>query len=643
MPSMSEPFPPGSASTSDYQYNYTYVPPLAMSATVPRGERPSFEWYACVVWQVLRIARNRITWAEKQGASSTREVGSDGLASSKSSPGLTVEHPTYGTLDLSDPALEQAAPGELTAGEAKDQALEGMKAAGPPRPALLAQAKRIAEDLAARGSGDPLEALTDFLKSLITGPKGRPASITDYQALFATLTLPWVAHSFEDDATFAWLRVAGFNPLVIRQVKELDLSFPVTQAHFAAAVSDPGDSLALARDEGRLYLADYTKLAGMVNGNFPDGPKYVYAPKALFVLPRGTGLRRLVPVAIQCGQDPKAYPIFTPADGEAWKQAKVVVDGADGNYHELISHLGHTHLLIEPIVVATHRRLANEHPISKLLRPHFEGTISINNAAQRTLITAGHQVDEVMGGTIEASRKLAVESLYRVPYFNEGALPVELEARGVLSPDLDYPYRDDALLVWGAIERWVTDYLKLFYANDAAVAADEALRRWAAEIVAEDGGRLSGFGEDGHGKLTTLAYLIRAITMIMFTASAQHAAVNFAQGQIMTFTPAVPGGLYRAAPVSVAATANNPYLDLFPPLDMAAVQLEFLTLLGSVYYTRLGDYGMLWSFEPRVLLAKERFQKELAAIGKTIAERNAKRFAPYPFLAPDQIPQSINI
>ena len=49
---------------------------------------------------------------------------------------------------------------------------------------------------------------------------------------------------------------------------------------------------------------------------------------------------------------------------------------ADGNYHELISHLGRTHLLIRGFCDREpERQLAPNHPVGLLLRPHFEGTL----------------------------------------------------------------------------------------------------------------------------------------------------------------------------------------------------------------------------------------------------------------------------
>jgi arachidonate 15-lipoxygenase len=84
-------------------------------------------------------------------------------------------------------------------------------------------------------------------------------------------------------------------------------------------------------------------------------------------------------------------------------------------------------------------------------------------------------------------------------------------------------------------------------------------------------------------------------------------------------------------------------LDQFPPLDRAAQQLDFLTLLGGVYDTKLGDYPLFWFKEPLLIPSLHRFHKELERIGTVIEERNKSRPGPYPYFTPSLIPQSINI
>jgi len=513
-----------------------------------------------------------------------------------------------------------------------------------------------------------MQHLTDFI--MAGGAKGRPASLADYASLFQEVPRPAGTSVYDDDRVFARMRVAGPNPMTIERVAALDDRFPVTDAQLQAALG-PGDSLARAGEEGRLYLTDYAALAGAQAGSFPSGRKYLSAPLALFAVPAGrSGARALTPVAIQCDQKPgPETPVFTPQDGIGWKMAKTVVRVADGNVHQAFSHLGRTHLVLEPIVVATLRNLAPAHPVSVLLQPHFVGTLEINDMAQAKLIAPGGGVDMVLAGTIEASRALIVQARETF-VFGEALLPRALRARGVDDPGAlpDYPYRDDALLLWGAIRGWVDAYLRLYYTSEASLQADTELQRWAAEIGAVDGGRLKGFGEGG--RFLSVDSLTDALTLAIFTASAQHAAVNFPQYQIMSYVPNMPLAAYQPAPTKKDGYTEQDLLAMLPPLDMAHMQLSLGYQLGSINYTRLGVYGdldttpaapdladrVLTTLEkavdevsgrrhfddPRVAEPLGRFQAALAGIESTIEDRNTAR-PPYPFLLPSRVPASINI
>ena len=211
----------------------------------------------------------------------------------------------------------------------------------------------------------------------------------DYQDLFQIIYLPSISDRFQSDRAFAAHRVAGPNPLVIELVKErLPANFPVTEQQYQAVMGQE-DSLTQAIQDRRLYIADYQILDGAKAGDFPPQyTKYLYAPLALFAVPQADCPQSLVPVAIQCHQSSAENPIFTPppprtpeSEQWSWLIAKTIVQIADANYHELISHLGRTHLWIEPFIIATARELAQNHPLGILLRPHFEGTLFINNAA----------------------------------------------------------------------------------------------------------------------------------------------------------------------------------------------------------------------------------------------------------------------
>jgi arachidonate 15-lipoxygenase len=479
---------------------------------------------------------------------------------------------------------------------------------------------------------DLIGKLEAFLGKLF-GVYGRPTDLADYQRQFRTLPLPWPVGVYQTDEVFAQMRVAGPNPLVIRRATADDLRGLALGDH-AAGIED-----ALRRRA--LFVADYGVLAGLQPGTNP-APKYVFAPRAWFAVP-ATGKRSLQPVAIQTTSG--AAVVF-PGDGTPWEIAKIIVNMADGNYHELISHLGLTHLLTEPFVITTHRQLDPRHPLYVLLAPHFAGTLLINYAAQTTLITDGGAVDQLLTGTIESSRQLSASAVQAVRY-NASFLPLALAARGVDDARAlpDYPYRDDALALWHAIHAWVTAYVQIYYPTPADVTGDYELQAWVVELAAKQGGSIQDIGDgqvDGKPRIESAAYLARLLTQVIFTASVQHAAVNFPQRTIMSYTPAMPLAAYAPFPAPPGAPATQ-VLDILPPLQMGLLQQAVGTALGGVQYTTLGQYGGELA-TLQVADALSAFQRALQTIEIDIQRRTALgERTPYTTLLPSLIPQSINI
>ncbi len=627
----------------EYQYNYNHIPPVAMVDKLPDREQPSKEWYLLLVKNIRLLFLN--TLITNRGNRGNRGVRDDVIkyileVIYKEIKSIKIEEdsktiPFFLQLLLSQNLLitqqflNQGIPNDFR--EIDDLFVSLLKENG------LSILNVI------------LEKATEVLKE--GSPEGHATSLEDYQKLFSykelfpeTGGIPSVAYTFEKDEVFAYMRVAGYNPLMIEQISTLDERFPVTETQYQEIMGND-DSLAAAGKEGRLYLADYKILEGALNGTYPKYQKYIYAPLALFAVPKGSDPnRKLRPVAIQCGQTPGAdNPIFTPNSSEyAWLFAKTVVEIVDANFHEAVSHLGRTHLFVGAFIPPTHRQLPKNHCLSLLLRPHFEGTLAINDAAQEKLIAPKGGVDGLLSSTIDNARVLTVLGLQSYG-FNGAMLPEQLKQRGVDDPNLlpVYPYRDDALLVWDAIHQWVSDYLSLYYSRDEDVQADRRLQAWATEAMAFDGGRVPDFGEDGG--IRTLEYLINAITLIIFTASAQHAAVNFPQKDIMSYAPAVPlAGYLPSSILKKDEVSEQDYLDLLPPLEQAQTQLNLVYLLGSVYYTKLGEYPKNHFTDSKVKPLLEKFQANLNQVQATIEQRNLNR-APYKYLLPSQIPQSINI
>ena len=605
-----------------YNYNYSYIPPLAMVDKVPKGQNFSFRWIVLAGVQFLKLRLNDKIARICKGAEK-EEI----------------------KTDIERLFIESAM--EAEGGVAREE-----------KKKLTLSSKTIKKfdeflDLLPDSNDDRLmnwagKALLNFQEKISSQAD---VNLEKYERLFVSpfLKLPAIAKNFQEDETFAYMRVAGPNPVVIERMTEPNPRFPIADEQYKQ-VMGADDSLEVALGEGRVYIADYAPLAGAVNGTYPKYQKYLYAPLAMFAVPKGTENNRMLrPVAIQCQQEPRPdNPVLTPKGNPySWMFAKTVVQVADGNFHEAFTHLARTHLFIEPFVIATHRNLSDKHPLSLLLCPHFKGTLAINNAAQARLIAPGGAVNKLLASTIDKSRDFAVKGVQTYP-FNQQMLREQLKRRGVLDTNKlpVYPYRDDALRIWDAIYQWVSSYLNIYYKSDLDVRRDTELQAWGADLISFNGGRVIDFGDNGKGSIETLYYLIKATTLIIFTSSAQHAAVNFPQKGIMSYAPAMPLAGYCPAS-SVKEATEEDLLKLLPPLPQAQLQLFVTYLLGSVYYTRLGKYGYLHFHDLRVEIPLREFQQNLRQIEKIIEKRNnaAASYLPYAYdyLLPSKIPQSINI
>jgi arachidonate 15-lipoxygenase len=504
-------------------------------------------------------------------------------------------------------------------------------------PGVLA---KVAELTAAMAVNRGAARLVEAARSLREGPA--EGSLAACRALFATISAPGLADigpgDPRADALFAWQRVAGANPVLLEGITQVPPHFPVDARAFAASAID-GDTLAAAAAEGRLYLADWRLLEGIPAGVGEGRSKYLSAPMALFVHRAGVGL---APVAIQCGQRPgAATPVLTPRDGVAWQMARVAAQVADCNLQEIYFHLGRAHFLVEAFAMATLRQLAAAHPLTALLSPHFEGTLAINDAARTKLCAPGGQLEELLAPTREASLALSLRALgdFRL---EDALLPADLRGRRVDGGGLaDYPYRDDGRLIWAAIGAFVAGYVGLYYPDATAVSADPELAAWAAELSSQEGGRLGGFP----ARIETPAALIDALTFVIFTASAQHAAFNYTQYAFMGYAPNMPAAGYAPPPGGLPGDADpdRAWASVLPSPSLAEGQLEFFYQQSNVRNNRLGAYPRGHFDDPGVAPLLERFTGQLGEAERAIAARDAGRILSYPWLLPSNITASIHI
>ncbi|RZA27449.1 MAG: hypothetical protein EOP10_00060 [Proteobacteria bacterium] len=495
------------------------------------------------------------------------------------------------------------------------------------------------------------------------GKGGMVNQISDYDLVFPVLPKPSVQDIVTNDDKFANAYVAGLNPMLIEGVSDLKNQFrALDNAAFRKINGFQNDTLEAALREKRLYMADLSFMGQTIAGRQnPSREKFVYGPKSYFAVPKGESSIKPVGITID---DIKAPGIVLPQDGAMWTIAKTIMNSATANHHEIFAHLGQTHLVIDPIAVACYRHISANHPLSRLMRPHFHGTMFINSLAVTLLAKEGEVVDLALWGSSENNRKAIPDSVQQHS-LNDLVIPSRMAARKIdnLSGLPNCPYRDDSLLLWTAMSKWVSSYVDIYYAQDENVKKDQELALWVREIQSpfalqvtrrdrsmiveeqrnQPGGNLKPFGKNG--AIETKDDLVSFLTVVMFTASAQHASVNFPQTDMM-HTPNYPLSLSGKLPAPGSATEKD-WLNMLPTLDMATLQAEFLGFLGQIYYTKLGGYPTFqFAVDSRVHPAFNNYRKELLNIETTINERNRDtklRPHSYTHLLPSKIPMSINI
>ncbi|MEA5596155.1 lipoxygenase family protein [Rivularia sp. UHCC 0363] len=477
-------------------------------------------------------------------------------------------------------------------------------------------------------------------------------SLDDYAALFPVLPLPDIAQDFRSDDVFAQQRLSGPNSMELRNVLTLDYNLrdklAITDEIFQAVLSKTKgrkrihQTLDRAIREGGLFVTDYEVLDSVQ----PQENKYLSAPIALYFAQRTRGDFQLIPIAIQLGQVPGESLLCTPLDGVDWTLAKLIAQMADFYVNQLYRHLGQTHLVMEPIALATSRSLSDRHPVNVFLKPHFEFTMAVNSLADEGLINPGGAIDVILAGTLESSLQLtntAVSDFFN--NFSDFALPTYLRQRGVDNSYIlgDFPYRDDGLLVWNTLEDYVSRYIGIYYKSDRDIREDFELQNWlqALRKPVSDG----GFGVVSlPASLTNRDQLIDILTIIMFTAGPQHSAIAWIQYQYMAFIPNMPGALYQPVPTSKGKFPDENSLTSFlPSVQPSLTQIQVMSIVGTKRDPKaFTDFGTNSFQDPQAIRVLISLQNRLEVVEKRIEQRNKRRKECYSAFLPSRMSNGVS-
>ncbi|NRA32734.1 MAG: hypothetical protein HRU17_05275 [Polyangiaceae bacterium] len=425
--------------------------------------------------------------------------------------------------------------------------------------------------------------------------------------------------------------------------------FPVTNEIYQKAMGTD-DSLQQAAAENRLYLADYRLCDNLPQGTWQDGAlgiernKYLYAPMALFAWRPETDdeTGQLVPVCIQCHQTATAKrpnPIFTPLDGTRWDMAVSVVQSSDANHHEMVWHLGRSHMVMEAVYVCARRTMASHHPLMILLAQHCEFTLAINDYATKHLIAPGGQVDTLFGSTLPGI--LTIMSRAVSEYQLDRASPPD-QAEDRLIDDLnglpEFPFRDDAGALWTPFARWIGEYVGLYYCRSEDVTNDTELTDFLKMLGAAAGGNLSGIPE-----VNDVAALQKFIATLCWIGSGQHSALNYTQFPFMSYPPAMPLALYAEAPKEDTPENSLNWVAMLAPASDAMMAVDISYQLSGVKWRTIGHYADCAFADVRVKPFLKRLYRNFETVEEQSRDRDKHRFLSYSFLFPSNAQNSIFI
>ncbi|MCO5611431.1 hypothetical protein L7F22_065684 [Adiantum nelumboides] len=479
--------------------------------------------------------------------------------------------------------------------------------------------------------------------------------------------------AWKTDHEYGRQRLTGLNPVVIQRLKYFPLKSSLDPEIFGQSTSSitsqhlepllEGLLVKEAMEHKRLYILDYhDALMPFVSRINQLEIGKTYATRTIFFLNKAGAL---LPIAIEATLPPTqkgekaSSRVFTPNQHEwLWALAKTHVAITDTGYHQLVSHWLRTHACVEPFAIATRRQLSAMHPLHVLLYPHFKDTMHINALARSSLINAGGKIESHY-----TPGKYCMEicsAAYKSWRFDEEALPKDLLKRGMAVEDAsakygvrltieNYPYAVDGLELWGAIEQWVEDYVKLYYKDDKVVQADAELQRWWEEVVQVGHGDLAD--AEWWSKMTKVEDVIQVMSTLIWMASALHAAVNFGQYAYGGYMPNHPCMARLLIPeegtpeyAAMLADPQKYFLNTVPAQGATTFAMAILEILAQHMSEEeyLGERkDAQWTCDRRATAALEIFRRNLADVEASIERRNADKVLRHHRVGPANLPYTL--
>uniref|UniRef100_A0A8C1J3G2 Lipoxygenase domain-containing protein n=1 Tax=Cyprinus carpio TaxID=7962 RepID=A0A8C1J3G2_CYPCA len=457
-----------------------------------------------------------------------------------------------------------------------------------------------------------LKAIEDLVIDKVDGFFESWKDIADFKEILVhynikNTLLENVMQDWNKDYMFGYQFLNGCNPVMIRKCMKLPDKFPVTHEMVKGCLKK-GSTLQEELQAGNIYIVDYEILNGVPAAS---SERHLTAPICLLYK---NELDQIVPIAIQLSQTPgEMSPIFLSSDNKYdWMLAKMWVRSSDFLVHQLVTHLLKTHLLSEVFEMAMYRQLSAVHPVYKLLMPHVRFTIAINAEAREKLI--GEEGIFIKVSSINgAGMGKLIQNAMKTLTYKSLCVPEDIKARGMEDVP-KYYYRDDGMMIW-----------EIYYDSDEVVQKDVEIQEF----------NLSNSREQ----------LVEYLTAVIFTASAQHAAVNFGQFDWYGWIPNSPSTMRKPPPQQKGQVDLKYIMESLPDRECSSSALGTVWALSQTQENELflGMYPDMYFTEQPVKEAIKTFRHNLDEVTNIIKSRNETLTLHYCYLSPDKIPNSVAI
>jgi len=201
----------------------------------------------------------------------------------------------------------------------------------------------------------------------------------------------------------------------------------------------------------------------------------------------------------------------------------------------------------------------------------------------------------------------------------------------------NYYYKEDGLVIWDAVEKFVARVLLEFYRTNGEVSQDTELQEWIADVAT------NGLRDHIYDKIETIEQLVTLITGIIWTCTAGHAAINTPQMDYMTFIPNYPASLRQVAPRKKGSQSFE-IMAALPGKEITTTQIAAAFFLSQsseqeIFISQLKP--VLWVGEV-AHSAHALFIDQLLQL-KTVIERRNETNPLYGYLNPDEVPSTLSL